>query len=180
MPTGGGTVRVLDKQKAQSRELDLAVGQTVQFETLQIPLRACMVHPPLLPPDEAGFLQVTDSRESEPGFQGWMLSHEPAVAMMESPVYGVRVTGCRKPTDAAVAAAMPQREPAVTTPAAASPDTPGGTAPGEPAPAVPLAPAPSEPLDVGTPAPAGAITAPSPGRPAAPAQPAAPASGGIY
>ncbi len=193
VPTGGGAIRVLDKQKAQSQLLQVKLGQTVRFETLSITLRACMVHPPVLPPDEAGFLEVTDSREGEPGFHGWMLSHESGLAMLESPVYGVRVTGCDTPTDEAIAAAMPQAasapalNPAPPAPGAA----PNGTAPAPAAVAVPLSPEPSQPLTAAPPpqgaVPPGYIPAPPaslaparPASPAAPAQPAAPASGGLY
>ena len=191
VPTGGGAVRVLDKQKAQSRLLLVKLGQTVQFETLSITLRACVVHPPALPPDDAGFLDVTDSRESEPGFHGWMLSHEPGLAMLQSPVYGVRVTGCETPTDAAIAAVMPQGAPAPTLAPAVPPGTPAAT-PGTDADAaaVPLSPAPSQPLTAAPPPPGPvppgyipSLAPAAPGRPAsppAPAQPAAPASGGLY
>ena len=151
VPTGGGSLRVLDKQKAQSQVLDLKVGQTAQFETLSITLRACVVHPPMVPPDAAGFVVVTDSRDGEPGFHGWMLSGEPGVATLESPVYGVRVSGCAPPTDAAVAAAMPQAAPP------AEPTAPLGDTGGQAGPesgtasagsgSVPLSPTPSEPLD---------------------------------
>lgn len=178
VPTAGGQIRILDKQKAQSRLLALKVGETVHVETLSITLRACMVRPPVLPPDAAGFLEISDSREGEPGFHGWMLAHEPGVAMLESPVYGIRVAGCEKPTDAAIAAAMPP-PPAPKTDAASPPDattrggapaaggTPGGAPHAPPAPSV-EPPMPSG-QDLG-----GGDEAPPPPAPASPASPDAP------
>ena len=124
--TDGGQIRVLDKQKAQSQLLTVKLGQPVTFETLQITLLACVVHPPGVVENQAGFLQVTDSREGEPGFRGWMLSRQPGLAMMQSPVYGVRVVGCDKPTPEAITAALPPKPPPPEPPPpdAAQPDAP--------------------------------------------------------
>lgn len=164
VPTAGGQIRILDKQKAQSRMLALKVGETVQVETLSITLRACMVRPPVLPPDAAGFLEIADSREGEPGFHGWMLAHEPGVAMLESPVYGIRVAGCEKPTDAAIAAVMPP-PPAPRTIAVPAQ---GATAapPAVPPPSVEPSMPPGQDLGAGDEAP----PPPAPGSPDAPPQ----------
>ncbi len=117
-----GAIRVLDKQKAQSRLIPLHVGQSVTFGTLSVTLRACMTHAPTVPEDAAGFLVVTDSSAGEPGFDGWMLQHEPFAAMLQSPVYGVRLAGCAKPTEAALAAAPPPPPaPAIPAPGATTP-----------------------------------------------------------
>ncbi len=138
IPTAGGTVRVLDKQKADSRAIPLKVGGTATFETLSITLRACDAHAPDVPQDSAAHLTVTDSRAGEPGFQGWMFASEPFAAMLQSPVYGLRVIGCDPPTPAAVAAAMPA-------PPVANPDE--GTAGAAP-PAATAAPGAPQPADV--------------------------------
>ncbi len=129
--TDGGSIRVLDKQKAQSQLLTLKIGETTTFESLSLTLLACVVRPPDLPQNAAGFLQITDNRPGEPGFRGWMLSGQPGLVSLESPVYGVRVAGCVKPTDAQLAAAVPPKPatPPPTPPAAAtaaSPPPPAG------------------------------------------------------
>ena len=110
--TDGGTIRVLDKQKAQSHVLALNNGQTATFESLSITLVACVARPPELPPNAAGFVQITDNRAGEPGFHGWMLAGQPGLASLQSPVYSVRVVACLKPTDAQIAAAIPPKPPA--------------------------------------------------------------------
>ena len=140
--TSGGQIRVLDKQKAQSHLLALKSGQTATFESLSLTLLACVVHPPSVAGDAAGFLQITDSREGEPGFRGWMLSHQPGLATLQSPVYGVRVVGCEKPTQVAIDAAVPPEPPPADAPPITGPSvvTPS-TAPAD------LAPPPGQDLN---------------------------------
>ncbi len=88
-------VEVLDKIDALSRQLTVPVGQSVQFSSLTIAVQACGVRPPGKPPDAAAYLVITDSHPEQPGFRGWMLQQEPWVAMLQSPVYDVRLMGCR-------------------------------------------------------------------------------------
>ncbi len=144
LPTDRGMVRVLDKQKAASQVIALKVGQTATFETLSITLDACDAHAPSVPSDSAGRLTVTDQRQGEPGYQGWMFANEPWVAMLQSPVYGVRVIGCGTPSAAAVAAAMPPPAPTPTA-VPAAPTAPAAPAPG-PRPPSDLSAPPGTPL----------------------------------
>ncbi len=134
--TSGGQVRVLDKQKAQSHLVVLKSGQTVTFETLSLTLLACVVHPPDLVGNAAGFLQITDSRNGEPGFRGWMLARQPGLATLQSPVYDVRVVGCETPTAEQIAASLPPKLPSTPVPAPAvsippTPDTDLNPPPGQ-------------------------------------------------
>ena len=124
VPTGGGQIRVLDKQKAQSHLIALKTGQTATFETLSLTMLACDIHPPSIPGNEAGFLQITDSRAGEPGFHGWMIARQPGLATLQSPVYGVRIVGCEKPTEAAIEAALPPKPPPPSSPPPSPPPLP--------------------------------------------------------
>lgn len=148
IPTAGGEIRVLDKQKAESRVIPLKLGATATFETLSITLRACMVHAPGVPPDQAGFVEIVDRRAGEPGFKGWMLAHEPGLAMLESPVYAVRVGGCETATDAAIAAALPPPPPPEAAPASTD-ATPTDAAPQAAAPDQALSAPPAPDLEPG-------------------------------
>ncbi len=141
--TGGGQIRVLDKQKAQSRLLTLKTGEKANFETLTLTMLACVVRAPGLPENAAGFLEVSDSRNGEPGFRGWMIEREPGLATLQSPVYGVRVVACDKPTPEAIAEALPPKPPPASEP------PPDVTTPAPPDPAKPdadLAPPPGQDL----------------------------------
>jgi len=95
VPRSEATIRVLDKVSAQASTLRLRVGDSATVETLTITLRACAVRPPDLPQDSTAMLDITDSRPGTSDFHGWMFSGEPAVAMLEHPVYGVRLVRCQ-------------------------------------------------------------------------------------
>jgi hypothetical protein len=94
LPRGGAVLQALDKVNARSTTLAMKVGQTAQFQTLNITLRACRVRPPDQPADSAAWLQVIDSRPGWSGFGGWMLQSSPALSMLEHPIYDLRVAAC--------------------------------------------------------------------------------------
>ncbi len=84
----------LDKITARVTPLSGRVGQTLSFGTLSIAVRACLVRGPDQPGDQAVFLDITDSRDPERDFHGWMLLAEPALSMLQHPVYDIRLAGC--------------------------------------------------------------------------------------
>jgi hypothetical protein len=94
VPRQSGTLRLLNKLDSTVTTLTLHVGQTVQVQSLSITLRGCAVRPPDLPQDATARLSVVDSRSGMPGFEGWILTNEPAAAMLEHPVYDLRLVGC--------------------------------------------------------------------------------------
>jgi hypothetical protein len=94
LPRASGTLRVLNKLDSTVQSVTLHVGQTIKLQTLSITLQACDVRPPDLPQDSTAHLNVTDSRDGQPGFDGWMLQNEPAVNMLQHPVYDIQLAGC--------------------------------------------------------------------------------------
>ena len=91
---GTAVLQVLDKPNAQSKTLTVKVGQSATYGSLTIKVEACMIRPPDLPPDATAFLVITDQHADQPGFHGWMLHSDPSLAMLQHPVYDVRVLGC--------------------------------------------------------------------------------------
>ena len=85
---------VLDKVNAKATAVTLKVGQAATNATLSIALRACDIRPPDQPRDATAYFDITDSRPGAPGFHGWMLANEPAVSMLQHPIYTVRLVGC--------------------------------------------------------------------------------------
>jgi hypothetical protein len=88
----------LDKVTARITILKVPVNQPVTFGTLRVTVRACNARPPAEVPDAAVWLQVDDTRNDsggKPVFQGWMFANAPGIAMLEHPVYDLRVLGCR-------------------------------------------------------------------------------------
>ena len=94
LPQGGAVLQMLDKVNAQTTTLTVADGHTGTFGSLIIAVQACEIRPPDMPQDAAAFLTITDSHPDQPGFKGWMLKSDPSLAMLEHPLYDVRVIGC--------------------------------------------------------------------------------------
>jgi hypothetical protein len=95
LPQGNAVLQVLDKVNAQNAVLTVKVGDKTQYGSLAIAVQACDVRPPDQPQDAAAFLVITDSHPDAPGFHGWMLADEPALSMLQHPIYDVRVIGCK-------------------------------------------------------------------------------------
>ena len=95
VPQGSAQLQVLDKVNAQNTTLTVKVGQTAQIASLSIQVQACSIHPPDQAQDSAAYLTITDSRPDAPNFRGWMLANNPALSMLQHPIYDVRVVGCR-------------------------------------------------------------------------------------
>ncbi|HET6158282.1 MAG TPA: DUF2155 domain-containing protein [Dongiaceae bacterium] len=87
----------LDKITARISTIKVGVGETVNFGSLQITLRACDKHPPEETPESAAFLQVVEQKPGEQPvtrFSGWMFASSPALSAMEHPVYDLWVLDC--------------------------------------------------------------------------------------
>ncbi len=89
-----GTLRVMDKLDSTVQAVTLAVGEQATIKSLTIKLTGCFVRPPDLPADAAARLAISDSLNASGGFSGWMLQKEPALNMLENPVYDVQLAGC--------------------------------------------------------------------------------------
>jgi hypothetical protein len=89
-----GTIRVMDKIDSTVQAVTLGVGEQTTIKSLTIRLTGCFVRPPDLPADAAAHLAIADSLDAGGGFNGWMLQKEPALNMLENPVYDVQLSGC--------------------------------------------------------------------------------------
>jgi hypothetical protein len=97
-PRRTAELQALDKVTARTTRLSAPLEQAVRYGTLSILVRACRARPVDEVPDAAAFLEIRDSRagaDAPPAFRGWMFANNPAVSMLEHPVYDVRVLGCR-------------------------------------------------------------------------------------
>jgi hypothetical protein len=106
----------LDKITARISTIKVAVGETVNFGSLQITLRACDKRPPEETPESAAFLQVVEQKPGEQPvtrFSGWMFASTPALSAMEHPVYDLWVLDCESRDEAAPEQApAPEGQPA--------------------------------------------------------------------
>ncbi len=94
VPRTTADIQVLDKVNAASVTITLKVGQVADNASLSITLRACSVRPPDLPQDATAYLDIADSRPGAPGFHGWIFANEPALSMLEHPIYDLRLINC--------------------------------------------------------------------------------------
>lgn len=93
-PAANAVLQVLDKVDAQSAELTVKVGGSVQYRSLTIAVRACDTSTKGEKTDATAFLDITDSHPDQPSFHGWMLRSDPSVSMLQHPIYDVRILAC--------------------------------------------------------------------------------------
>ena len=120
----------LDKITARISTIKVAVGETVNFGSLQITLRACDKKPPEETPENAAFLQIVEQKQGEEPvmrFSGWMFASSPALSAMEHPVYDLWVLDC----DNKGAESQEQAAPAQQAPEAPTETMPADAAPAD-------------------------------------------------
>jgi hypothetical protein len=91
-------LRALDKITGRVSTLEVAVGRTVEFGTLQIIPWHCDEAPPEERLESAAFLEIVELRQDEdpePRFTGWMLASSPSLSALEHPVYDLWVIDCK-------------------------------------------------------------------------------------
>jgi len=104
----------LDKITARISRFDVAVGQPQHFGTLAIVVRDCEKSAPEARPENAAFVEISESRPGEDKlllFSGWMFSSSPALSALEHPIYDVNLLECK-----GAAPPAPPPIPAVPTP----------------------------------------------------------------
>ena len=92
---GAAEVAAVDKLSAQPTKLTIRAGSSAAFATLTIAVRSCLVRPPDQPADATAWIDVTDNRPNSAAFHGWVLSGEPGLTVFQSPLYDLRLLGCR-------------------------------------------------------------------------------------
>ena len=100
-------IQALDKVTARVTIVRANVGEPTRYGALTILVRSCRARPADEVPDAAAWLEVSDSRvpatpmagqpavAPTPAFRGWMFAENPALNMLEHPVYDLRVLACR-------------------------------------------------------------------------------------
>jgi hypothetical protein len=87
----------LDKITARVSTIELAIGSSTRFGTLDIMAQVCHKRPPEDSPETTVFLEIRESREGKAAvllFNGWMFASSPALSALEHPVYDVWVVDC--------------------------------------------------------------------------------------
>ena len=87
----------LDKVTAQVSRMQVQVGESSSFGTLDFVVRACRSTRPDETPENAVFLEISDTPPGEPRhsvYSGWMFSSSPAVSALDHPVFDIWVLRC--------------------------------------------------------------------------------------
>lgn len=110
VPRRVAEIQALDKVTARVSVVRATLGEPLRYGTLTILVRACQARPADEVPDAAVWMEITESRvpgtapqagqpavapASAPVFRGWMFAENPALNMLEHPVYDLRVLACR-------------------------------------------------------------------------------------
>jgi hypothetical protein len=88
----------LDKITGRIISFEAALGETVQFGSLQITPRVCYSRPPTEAPQTDAFAEVDEVLEdhsAHPIFSGWMFADSPGMHGVEHPVYDIWLTDCK-------------------------------------------------------------------------------------
>lgn len=90
----GGVLRVLDKLTGNVTDLDLQLGETAQIGLLSVTLSDCRYPADNPAGDAYAFVTVSDRKENEDLFAGWILASAPALNAMDHPRYDVWALRC--------------------------------------------------------------------------------------
>ncbi len=88
----------LDKITGRIISFEAAIGETVQFGSLQITPRVCYSRPPTEAPQTDAFAEVDEVAEDKTThriFTGWMFADSPGMHGIEHPVYDIWLTDCK-------------------------------------------------------------------------------------
>ena len=91
---GGGELQALDKVYARTSILKVRRDEVVRYGGLDIAVLACHARPADQAPDAAAFLVISERATGVVRFRGWMFANNPAIAILEHPIYDIRVLGC--------------------------------------------------------------------------------------
>ena len=88
----------LDKITGRIISFEAAMGETVQFGSLQITPRVCFSRPPTEAPQTDAFAEVDEvavDHSAHRIFSGWMFADSPGMHGVEHPVYDIWLTDCK-------------------------------------------------------------------------------------
>lgn len=101
----------LDKVTARISKIEIALGETKRFGSLEVTPRVCYSRPPTEKPKTTSFVQVQEVQidgTEKPIFSGWMFAESPGLNAVEHPVFDVWLTGCESPVNTASRGDAPQ------------------------------------------------------------------------
>lgn len=90
----GGVLRVLDKLTGTTRDVEMRAGTVARFGRLNISMRECRYPAGNRAGDAYAGLEIHETGNDEPMFNGWMIASAPALSALDHPQYDVWVIRC--------------------------------------------------------------------------------------
>jgi len=90
----GAILRGLDRITGAVNNFSMAVGETLEFERLEVTLEACRYPVGDINADAYALLKIRDIRNEEPSFYGWMFASSPALSALDHARYDIWVLTC--------------------------------------------------------------------------------------
>jgi hypothetical protein len=91
-PGSGAVLRGLDKIDGRVADLDLRIGTTVSFGSLDVTVAECRY--PSRNPSGDAYARLAIDQGGERIFSGWMVASSPALNALDHPRYDIWVIGC--------------------------------------------------------------------------------------
>jgi hypothetical protein len=91
-PGSGAVLRGLDKIDGRVADLDVPLGRTVAFGSLDVTLAECRY--PSRNPSGDAYARLAIDQDGERIFSGWMVASAPALNALDHPRYDIWVIGC--------------------------------------------------------------------------------------
>ncbi len=90
----GAILRGLDRINGTYQDIEIAPGQEIQYERLEIELIECRYPKDQEATEAFANLRIKDMREDLATFAGWMFASSPALSALDHPRYDVWVLRC--------------------------------------------------------------------------------------
>ena len=90
----GAILRGLDRITGAVNNFSMTVGETLEFERLEVTLEACRYPVDDINADAYALLKIRDIRNEEASFYGWMFASSPALSALDHSRYDIWVLTC--------------------------------------------------------------------------------------
>ena len=87
-------IRIMNKAAGKTYSIDIPVGDSAQFEKLNITVHSCKQSDPFEAEDYFAFLKISTSADGTI-FSNWMSRNEPGVRPLQNADYDVWLVGCK-------------------------------------------------------------------------------------
>ncbi len=96
-------IQIIDKNNAKSKDVEIKVGETLEFNNISIKIHKCWQAPLDQKPDSKILMEIFEQEQNEDEdknkkviFYGWMFASSPSVSDLEHRIYDIKALNCKK------------------------------------------------------------------------------------